>query len=207
MTTVRRPPPERTPRPLFRVLPADTKLVRIFNPKPYAATPLTFRTFGPFERFDHQKRQNGLPCDNPARGIYYAGFTLSCCVVETFGETGVIECGDYFAARTGLKRRVRLLDLRGNGAMRAGSIAALMSVPTRRLSQVWSRYFYASPLFKNMDGLLYTNAHNEEESVALYERAADALECGPADSLPLNDPALRTYLQEVAIRSNLDGPF
>ncbi len=207
MTTVRRPPPDRPPRPLFRVLPAGTKLVRIFNPKPYGTTALTFRTFGPLERFDHQKRKARLPCDNPARGIYYAGFSLSCCVVETFSETGLIECGDYVAAQTHLTRRLRLLDLRGNGAMRAGSIAALTSVPSRRLSQAWSRFFYETPIFKNPDGLLYHNAHNGEESVALYERAADALTIAPADCLPLGDPALRTYLQAVAVRSNLDGPF
>ena len=207
MTVVRRPPPQRTPRPLFCTLPAGTAFVRIYNPASHGTTALTFRTFGPFARFDHQKRHNRLPADNPGRGIYYGGLTLSCCVVEVFGEIGVIECADYHAARPHLVRPVRLLDLRGNGAMRAGSLAALCSVPSRPLSQAWSRYFYDTACYRKADGIIYPNAHNGEISIALYERAQDAVQCSEADTIRLDAPALRPHLLDIANRANLIGPL
>ncbi len=55
----------------------------------------------------------------------------------------------------GTTRPMQLLDLRGSGAMRAGSVAALSAIADRDLSQVWSRHFYA---FHAVDGLVYSNA-------------------------------------------------
>lgn len=70
--------------------------------------------------------------------------------------------------------------------MRNGTLSAVGSVVSRRLSQAWSRYYYADPQFKQPDGLYYRGAHNAEHCVALYERARDALVVD--DDRLLSDP-------------------
>ena len=203
MAVVRRPPPTRTPRPQFHTFSAGKRLVRIFNPQPFNTTATTFRFFGPLERFDHQRRQDNKAGIDSERGIYYAAETLSCCIVEIFGDSRVVECGNYHVAMPKLIRDIRLLDLRGNSAMRAGTLSAVTSVPSRRLTQRWSRYFYENSVYESCDGVIYHNAHNGEEAIALYERTQNALRCQPSDITKLDDPGLRLYLIEIAERSNL----
>jgi hypothetical protein len=110
---------------------------------------------------------NGHP-----RGIHYSAPSLSSCVA--------------------------LFDLRGSGAMRAGSVAALNATADRSLSQQWSRFFYNTAVAEErpIDGLLYSNAHNGEASLALYERAEAAIHC--AAELPLAANELRSRLLAVA---------
>lgn len=58
-------------------------------------------------------------------------------------------------------------------------MSALAKVPDRALTQEWSRHFYedVGP-YGEVDGLVYANAHNDEEAVLLlYGCARDALEC------------------------------
>jgi len=207
------PPPPRPPRPVFTTLPAGARLVRLFDPSRFGAGPLAFRFFGPLLRFDHQRgelaavagqrRRRLHPTLDAERGIYYAGFTLSCCVVEVFGDTGIVEPGEWRVALVELTRAVRLLDLRGAGAMRAGTNAALAKVPRHRTSQAWSRTFYEEPKYAGAEGILYRNAHNDEDALALYERAQDALDCPPERVLRLDDPLLRPALLAIAARHNL----
>lgn len=130
-------------------------------------------------RFDHQHLPASGNCaEDPERGISYAGLTLSCCLVECFGDTGVIEIKGQQIGRIQLTRDLTLLDLRANGAMRAGSVAALAKVANRHLSQAWSRYFYEqTDLYGQIDGISFLNAHNDEEAFALYERAQSVLIC------------------------------
>lgn len=143
MVLIAPPPPNKPPAPLVKTLPAGSHLIRIFNTR-HETQALTFRHYGPFNRFDHQRASaSGTPQTDVERGIYYAGFTLSCCVVEVFGDHGAIEIrDDEWVARVTLQRDLRLLELSQNGAMRAGSVAALAKVADRALSQEWSRYFY-----------------------------------------------------------------
>lgn len=204
MVQIALPPPARPPNPLFHLLPAGTSLYRLFNPTRHGATALTFRRFGPLLRFDPHRALVGAPGLDAERGISYAGLTLSCCVVEVFGDTGMIVCGEWRVARPVLAREVRLLDLRGRGAMRAGSVAALAKTPDHTLSQAWSRWFYERPEYQEVDGLLYYNAHNDEESIALYERAASALRCPPARVRRLSHPMWRAALADIAYENHLD---
>jgi hypothetical protein len=194
------PPPQRRPNPLFHVLPAGTRLVRLFDPYRYGTTATSFRSYGPLLRFDHHRGREGRkPEDDAERGIYYAAMTLSGCLVEIFGDTGVVDLNRYHVASPILRRDLRLLDLRSNGAMRAGTKAAIAKVPDRSLSQAWSRHFYETrEAYGDADGLIYPNAHNDEEAVALYERAADALECPPERVMRLDDEALRPAVLEAA---------
>jgi len=50
---------------------------------------------------------------------------------------------------------------------------------------------------------VYYNAHNDEEAIALYERAQNALICQPNQVMRLDNPSLRPAIQQVAIENNL----
>ena len=207
MVLIAPPPPLRPPVPLFQDLPAGTSLVRLFLPAPHHTGPLTFRAFGPLRRFDHHEgiprgrgRQAAL---SPIRRVYYAAPTLSCCIAEVFGDTGLVEPGEWHVALPLLTRPLHLLDLRGPGGLRAGSVTALTQMPDHRLGQAWSRHFYADTAYGLPDGLLYAGAHNGEDAILLYERAEAALSCTPGDVLRLDDPALRPALLDIALANNL----
>jgi RES domain len=191
------PPPAKTPSPLYRTLASGSFLLRIFDPTQYGTKATTFRYHGPINRFDHQRLPlSGTRAEDPERGISYAGLTLSCCLVECFGDTGVIEIKGQQIGRIQLTRELNLLDLRANGAMRAGSVAALAKVADRHLSQDWSRYFYEqTDLYGQIDGVSFLNAHNDEEAIALYERAQSALICPDDQILPLAHLSLRPAIQ------------
>lgn len=168
MVLIVAPPPERLPSPLFHFLPVGSRIVRIYNPTAHGTTELTFRFFGPLARFDHH--QGTHPQEDLERGVYYAAPRFSSCLVEVFGDTGVIEIGYQLVCRPQLTRELRLLDLRGSGAMKAGSVAALAKVADHSLSQAWSRYFYErQEVYSKIDGIIYYNAHNDEEAIVLYE--------------------------------------
>lgn len=88
--------------------------------------------------------------------------------------------------------------------MKAGSVAALAKTADRALSQQWSRYFYEQEnLYSTLDGLLYFNAHNDEEAIALYERTRDGLACPSTQVIRLAHPNLRPAIQATAIANNL----
>jgi hypothetical protein len=135
-------------------------------------------------------------------GILYAGFTLSCCLVECFGDTGVIDDQGRRLAFLLTMRPLLLLELRGRGAMRAGSVAALASTADRGLSQNWSRYFHS--IYPQIDGVIYSSAHNEEAAVALYERAEHALHFEM--ELPLDHRSLRSRILKIASDHGMEAP-
>jgi len=166
-------------------------LLRIYRPETYCSSACGFRYDGPFSRFDHH-------ADGHPRGIHYSAPSLSSCVVEVFGDTGVIDPQGCQLALLRTNRAMALLDLRGSGAMRAGSVVALNATADRSLSQQWSRFFYDTAIAedKPIDGLLYSNAHNGEAALALYERAEVAIHC--AAELPLAADELRSRLLAIA---------
>jgi RES domain len=198
------PPPKILPvKPALLSVQKDEYLVRIFNPTSYSTQSLTFRHYGPKARFDHQRHPEDAPSTDEERGIYYAGFTLSCCLVEVFGDND-IEVGNYCVAWVKLKRPLSLLNLCGTPAMANGTVYALSGVSERDISQSWSRYFYDNyNIYTKVDGIIYHNAHNSELSVALYERAKDALTCSPSDVMPLSHQELRTMIRDVAEKHGL----
>lgn len=207
MVLIAPPPPLRLPDPRFVVFPAGAALIRIFDPTRFGTGPLTFRAFGPLRRFDHHegvRRGHGRQAGpSPDRRIVYAAPTLSCCVVEVFGDTGLVDFHDWHVAVLTFVRPLRLLDLRGPAAMRAGSVTALSQAPDHRLGQAWSRHFYDDHAYQAADGLLYAGAHNGEDALALYERAENGLTCATSDVLRLDDPALRPALLDIARENHL----
>ena len=89
--------------------------------------------------------------------------------------------------------------------MAVGSVAAIMANVDYELSQLWSRYFYeTSSHFPNIDGLIYSNAHNGEDAVALYERCKEALECRAGGGMRLDGPpSLVAEILQIADRHNM----
>lgn len=202
MVQISPPPPQRDPKPVFYQLEKGTYLIRIFDPNSYGTQALTFRHYGPLHRFDHQHGPE--PAIDQERGIYYAAFTLSGCLVECFGDTGIIEILRQQVASIRVIRPLKLLDLRGAGAMRSGSVAALAKVADRQLSQAWSRFFYERiDLYGEVDGLIFYNAHNDEVAIAFYERAKSGLSCPETEVMALNNPQLRPAVQQAAKENHL----
>jgi hypothetical protein len=194
------PPPTNKPRPVFLNIRANTNLLRIYNPTKHGQTCCSFRRFGPTARFDHHRHPDAAPAEDTDRGVYYAAPTLSSCIVEVFGDIGQIVCGDSCLAMVRPNRDLRMLDLCGNGAMRAGTVSAIAKAD-HRLSRDWSRYFYQEPIYKLADGIQYYNAHNDEIAYMLFERAETALEC--IEEMRLDDDRLRRQLAFIAKRTNL----
>ena len=165
MVRIDPPPPKQTTDPVLHLLPPAATLLRIYQPDQYGTTACGFRTDGPFSRFDHHE-------PGCQRSIHYSAPTLSGCVVEVFGDTGVVETQGCRLALIRSSRPLQLLD--------------------RDLSQAWSRHFYTSHA---IDGLLYSNAHNSESAIALYDRAEGAISC--IRDLALSAPLLRSRLLQI----------
>lgn len=204
MVRIAPPPPSNPPSPTFYVLLVGKKIIRIFDPTRHQARALTFRFNGPRHRFDHHRGLITAPQDDPDRGIYYAAFSLSGCLVEYFGDTGVIEIKDQCVGLIDITRPLKLLDIRDSGAMKAGSVSALAKTADRALSQQWSRYFYEHEnIYSQIDGIIYYNAHNDEEAIALYERGQKGLACSQNQVIRLDSPKLRPAIQAAARENNL----
>lgn len=212
MVLILPPSPTVTPRPQHETVETQTALVRIFNPASrYKTQATTYRYFGPLLRFDHHQpltkeeavKLNGK--EDPNRGITYWGFTLSCCLVELFGDTKIVEFKDYEVAIAIIKQPLLLLDIRDKGAMAAGSVAALGSVADRLVSQAWSRYFYEQiDIYQKVDGILYSNAHNGEKAVALYERSEPIISNAKIQTRPLKDKSIRHLIDAAVAENNMN---
>lgn len=197
MVLVAAPPPARRPRPQHLTLPNAAELYRIYDPTRHGAGPLSFRRVGPLVRFDHHESGSS------ERAIYYAALTLDACVVEVFGDVGVVRLDELRVANPLLERELLLLDLRGRAAMRAGTVVAVATAD-HALSQQWSRYFYDNPdTYGQIDGLVYANAHNGADAIAIYERAQDAFVFPPDRDWPLRDPVVETAIRTIAHANNL----
>ena len=202
MVEIRYPPPTRNISPQFTELKPGTTIQRIFDPTSYKATATGFRYYGPLSRFDHQRGVR--PEIDKERGIIYAGLSLSCCLVEVFGDDEAIKIQKQQIAFITLKQRLKLLDLRESGAWEAGSVAAMAVDGRRRLTQAWSRYFYENPdLYGNIEGLIFNNAHDGQAAIALYERATSKLLSADVSVLDLNEPTIRETVLAIATRLNL----
>ncbi len=162
--------------PDFFILEPDSTVLRIHK-KQY--DPIFFQYSGPRGRFDHH--------DNVSRrGTQYAiplmeseQDAFNSCLLEIFGDVGIISENDLNTLSIcwiKINRQLLLLDLRGSGALRAGSVAALSATPDRALSQEWSRYFYENEnIYSRIDGIIYQSAYNGMPTLVLYERAEGAL--------------------------------
>jgi hypothetical protein len=127
-------------------------------------------------------------------------FAIAPAICEVFGDDREIRFGTRCGVVLELLRNLRLVDLDA-GAMSNGTISAIGSVVSRRLTQAWSRYYYASAQFGFADGLYYRGAHNAGHCVALYERARDALRVH--DDRLLSDPLFEGDILKAASKHGL----
>lgn len=203
------PPPAAAvdPERLVKVdLWPGSRLYRIYDPESrFRPGPRTFRFNGPRLRFDHHQPVKSAPTDSPDRGIYYAAFDLEAAVVEVFGNSPrLIDRGTYRVARVRLRHSIRLLNLRGRGAMLAGTATGIAGTDSRGLTQAWARYFYEDPgIYENVAGRAYANAHNGMDAVALFERAEEAVALAAISVRRLDSLAFRVALLNVARRNGL----
>lgn len=136
------PPPKRPVQPVLHALAANKRLLRIYSPDQWDNTALTFRRRGgPRLRFNHHSDHEQNP-DDQSRGIHYSAPTLEGCLVEVFGDDGLISTQDRRLGSLRVDRLLRLLDLRGEGAWKAGATQAICSYLSRATSQQWARFFY-----------------------------------------------------------------
>lgn len=207
MATLNWPPPKPpidSTKLTIKTLSAGTKLLRIYDPKSqHAPGPRTFRHNGPRLRFDHHRgtkvRRHLEPTHDPDRGIYYAAFELSCAVAEVFGDERVIERGTFEVVELTMRDDLHVLDLRGNAAIRAGTMHAIGQIERRSKTWAWSRYFYDHPeIYGNVDGVIYEAAHNGKDAIALYERASNAVHRSNQKVRALSDRALELELLRIA---------
>ena len=203
MVEIRYPPPTRNISPQWFELKAGTTIQRIFDPTSYGAKATGFRYYGPLSRFDHQSTKNKSVVSKN-RGIIYAGLSLSCCLIEVFGDDETIKIQKQQVAIITLKQSLRLLDLRESGAWNTGSVAAMVSDGRRKLTQAWSRYFYENPdLYGDIEGLIFDNAHDGQAAIVLYERASPKLLSADVSVLDLNEPTIRETVLAIATKLNL----
>jgi hypothetical protein len=197
MVVVRLPPPTGGISPQHINIKSGEELIRIFDPTRYGATANSFRNYGPISRFDHHREHTNKI--DPDRSVIYAGQTLSCCLVEVFGDGDVIELKQQKVAFLTLTTSLKLLDLRGSGAMGAGTVAAISAITQRDISQAWGKYFYENhQLYGAIEGLIFSGAHNCEDVVMLYERAKPKIESAKVQVINLNHPDFLERILETA---------
>ena len=180
-----------------------TEISRIYKNKGNR-TEKTFNYKGAFGRFDHHINPTGTKSQ---RGTSYWGFTLSCCLVEVFGDQKYITKSDRALRKVGLltlSEPLLLLDLCGSGAMRVGTTTKIAKNSARKDTQTWSRYFYNNPqTFKKVDGLIYANSHNDEVAICLYERANPKIAGATSFSIDLNNTGLQSAIQQICLDNGM----
>jgi hypothetical protein len=198
----------------IRELPAGTQLARVYRIRGSYPTSWTeFRAYGPLKfRFDHHPFP---PRAHPTRAIMYVAMegamptrlrrsSLRTCLAEVFcpGPIELSRDGPYFVLFD-IARPLRLLDLADSSwVTQAGGNSAICS-GLRSVARDWSRAIYRS--YPDVDGLFYFCSHDSSaRSVALFERARDAIPRSPTFNRALSDPALRAAVETYAIELGLD---
>lgn len=172
-----------------------------FRGGPHPTSWSVFRKFGPLDgRFDHHfPDEQGEP-KSQTRGILYGAETGATCFAEVFQRTRVI---DRFRREPWLvafevATPLKLLDLTGSFATRAGASMALMTGP-RAVARRWAQTFYEA--YPEVQGVYYPSSmYANAPAIALNERAvtAGAMPGVPNFHRALADNALHTVIRNVA---------
>lgn len=184
-------------KPDFVTLNPGKEIRRIYKDKDNRDEK-TFNYQGPCGCFDHHRHTIDHPQVDIDRGVSYWGDTLSCCLVKIFGDQKFITQEDRQIRRAGMltiSQSMLLLNLCGSGAMLVGSTSKIAKDSVREDTQAWSRYFYENTqIFKQIDGLIYANSHNDETVICFYERAVSKLKDAESFSILLNSLGLQTEI-------------
>jgi RES domain len=129
---------------------------------------------------------------NGEYGTTYLGDDLACCFVETFGRLDTaaattvrtVSQAQLLAACVSemvSTRPLALVDLTGSGLRRLDADARLFA-SEHAVARLWGRTLWAHP--SQPDGLLFPSRHDPSlPSVALFDRARDAVRAGAPQSL------------------------
>ncbi|MFI5250490.1 MAG: RES family NAD+ phosphorylase [Gemmatimonadales bacterium] len=177
---------------LAEIIPEGTIIVRVHHE---ARGPLWF---GPQPGIPPQQR---FDAPGGEYRIAYLGTTRE----ASFAEALLREPDVEFVTMRGIRSRrvsqvrvirpVTLIALHGPGLARAGVSAAVATGDDYLRSRETARGLWATP--EQPDGVVYRARHDDGEmSVALFDRASDAIEV--ADSLPLDDDV--RWLASMALR-------
>jgi hypothetical protein len=188
--------------PQTHVLPADTKLARIyFATGPHPSHWNQFRSFGPTAaRWDHHLPNAHGAGVEQERAVYYCAPDVDTCAAEVFQSTRRIDRTRNAPGLVvfALREAVTLLDLRGTFATKMGSSTAIHSGPRSR-ARAWARELYDA--YPELQGLYYGSSMNgHAPAVALNERAQQAMPEQPQFQRALNDDMLVEVLQQIALR-------
>jgi hypothetical protein len=117
-------------------------------------------------------------------GVLYLGASLKVCFLEAMlrdKRNGAI--GNYPLAESELHARrhaeiivsseLRLVDLRGDCAIRMGVPSDVARASKQRLARAWSVAFHDHP--EKPDGIVYSSRLNSETNLAIYNRAIGKL--------------------------------
>jgi len=187
--------------PDVKSLPRGTVLWRIYyRGGAHPAAWDQFRHWGPVSnvRFDHLSS----PPRRQARGILYGGLRVYTCFAEVFQETRTIERSRNrpWLAGFRLTRSVSLLDLTGTWPTKAGASMAINS-GRRDRARAWSLRVYED--YPAIEGLYYPSSMDANRpTLALYERAQNALPARPVFNRGLADPALNRAVVKAALLFN-----
>lgn len=120
-----------------------------------------------------------------AFGVCYLGTTLACCFLEVFHlqpapgtrqpTLARTDLNNYYVAVAHLLRPLRLARLADDALVSLGIDQRVTAGDDYRLSQRWAAAIHAHP--SDVDGVIYaTRHHNQFYAVALFDRAAQAIE-------------------------------
>jgi len=161
------------------------------------------REFGPTTaRFDHHIPDVSLNSGEHTRAIQYLALDGITPLAEVFQDTRVIDraAGSPWLVAFELAADLTLLDLTGTYPTRAGA-SMLINCGSRPRARAWSRAFYEA--YPQTQGLYYASCmHENSPSLAIYERAAEAIPAYPSFHRGLSDKALRLTLRNAAVKLN-----
>ncbi len=124
-------------------------------------------------RFDHHRRDDGAPTEDPERTILYLAEFMRTCAAELFGELGEARiCPRTRIAAISPDQPTRLQDLVGPGAMTIGARTSLGSGDTPRpTTQEWARAIYEDNPSGQATGVRFSSHWEEGECMALWDTA------------------------------------
>jgi hypothetical protein len=188
--------------PDIHTLKSGLTLWRIyFRGGPHPTSWSDFRNFGPLDgRFDHHFPDEQGDPTSQTRGMLYGAEAGATCFAEVFQRTRVIDRfrREPWLVAFELATPLKLLDLTGSFATRAGASMALMTGP-RAVARRWAQTFYEA--YPEVQGVYYPSSmYANAPAIALNERAVTA---GTMPSVPsfhraLADNALHTVIRNVA---------
>jgi len=133
-----------------------------------------------------------------SQAILYASAEIATAVAEFFQSTRRIDRSRRSPWLCGFRlvRDVTLLDLTGAWPTAAGA-SMLINSGRRSASRLWSQAIYRD--YPQVEGIFYgSSMHGNRPSIALYERAIDAMPAAPEFDRPLLAPNLESGLKRMA---------